>query len=219
MSKGWNLYNGQRSSPEEIGRDYITQDNLDSDGHFYGTVSYRPQTTDLSYFPSIPIGTCFLASDRSITGAYYNVNSREFLCLSQYGRWVSYEGTYQTTLQRYNSGFSANVLSLSSVKDDWNRLINMSFYLEATTYGTIEYAQYANYIPSRGDIITARMYNSLLDAVRRCGRRIGVPTSGLPSYVSSNQIISKYFIQEIGSFVDRCLITQRNNVNNEVLRR
>lgn len=219
VSKGWDLYSGQLGASQEIDSTYISKGSLDSQGYFYGTVSFSPRTTDMSYFPSIPIGTCYLASDRSITGAYYGVHSTEFLCLSQYGKWTTYEGIYQTTLQQYNYGFSANVLSLSTVKDDWNRLVNMSFYLEATTWGDIKYAQYANYIPRSGDIITASMYNGLLDAVRRCGRRIGVPTGGLPSYVSENQIIPKDFIQEIGSFVDRCLVTQRTDVNNSVLRR
>lgn len=219
VSKGWNLYDGSMGSSQQIGSDYISQSRLNSQGYFYGTVAFRPQTTDMSYFPSIPIGTCFLASNPSITGTYYNVHSTEFLCLSQYGRWVSYEGVYQTTLQQYNYGFSANVLSLSTVKDDWTRLVNMSFYLEATTWGDIKYAEYANYIPRSGDIITASMYNGLLDAVRRCCGRVGVATGGLPNYVSENQIISKDFIQDVGRVVDRCLVQQRHDVNEEVLRR
>lgn len=219
VSKGWNLYDGSMGSSQQVGRDYISVNDLDSSGYFYGTVSYYPQTTDMSYFPSIPIGTCFLASSSGLTGVDYSARSIEFLCMSKYGNWSVYDGTYRTTLHRYNSGFSANVLSLSTVKDDWTRLVNMSFYLEATTYGTIEYAQYANYIPRSGDIITASMYNGLLDAVTRCCNRVGMSTDRLPRYANSNEIISKYFIYDIGQTVDNCLMIQRMNVNDDVLRR
>lgn len=219
VSKGWNLYNGTMGSSLQIGRNYISKSDLDSSGYFYGTVTYYPQTTDMSYFPSIPIGTCYLASSSGITGTNYGARSKEFLCMSKYGNWSVYNGTYRTTLHKYNYGLSANVLSLSTVKDDWTRLVNMSFYLEATTYGTIAYAQYANYIPRSGDIITANMYNGLLDAVRRCCNRVGMSTNRLPNYASSNEIISKYFIYDIGQTVDSCLMIQRMNVNDSVLRR
>lgn len=211
VTKAWNLYTGEKDgSAVYVDSSTIGEDLLD-DGEFYGWLRFRPNPTNMSVFPAVPIGTCHLKYD----GKY----SSAFLCMSQYGKWVSYEGIYRTTLQQYNSGFSANVLSLSTVKDDWTRLVNMSFYLEATTWGDIKYAEYANYIPRSGDIITASMYNGLLDAVRRCCRRVGVTTGGLPSYVSENQIISKDFIQDVGRVVDRCLVTQRHDVNEEVLRR
>lgn len=218
ISKGWDLYDGSRRQSVRVGEDFISKSQLSSDGHYYGTVSFRLDRTDMSQFPSIPIGTCYLASDISLSGAYYNVKSSEFLCLSKYLDWSVYRGTYETTLQSYHSGYSANVLSLSSVKEDWNRLVNMSFYLEATTYGTIEYAQYANYIPRSGDIITADMYNGLLNAVRRCCNRVGMSTRGLPDYVSPNQIISNHFIYDIGVIIDDCLYFQRNDTNDRVLR-
>ncbi len=211
VTKAWNLYTGDKDRGSVyIDSSTIEEDSLD-DGEFYGWLRFRPNPTDMSVFPAVPIGTCHLRYD----GKY----SSAFLCMSQYGKWVSYEGIYQTTLQQHHNGFSANVLSLSTVKDDWTRLVNMSFYLEATTWGDIKYAEYANYIPRSGDIITASMYNGLLDAVRRCCRRVGVSSGGLPNYVSENQIIRKDFIKEIGRVVDRCLVTQRHDVNEEVLRR
>ena len=218
VTKGWDLTGRYRDDKYvRIAHDYIEEEHI-TNGEFYGTVSYNFNATDLSYFPSVPVGTCHLASGGGLYDNNYSIFSKEFLCMSKYNNWTVYRGTYATTLTRDNNGFNANVVNLDTVKQDWNRLVNMSFYLEATTYGDIKYSQYASYIPQSGDIITADMYNSLLSAVQRCCNRVGMSSSALPSSVSANQIISKYFISDIGVVVDRCLMAQRNNVNENVLR-
>lgn len=217
VTKGWNLYDGSRG-PYVYINELNFEENEITDGTWEGNVTFYPDKTDLSYFPSVPIGTCYLASGGGITHSSYNVFSKPFLCMSEYKNWSIYDGTYRTTLRKYNYGLSANVLSLSTVKDDWNRLVNMSFYLESTVYGTIKYTQYANYIPRSGDIITADMYNSLLDAVYRCCGQLNMPTDRLPGYVRSNEIISKYFIYKIGQVIDDCLFKQRQITNYAAIR-
>lgn len=218
VTKDWDLTGRYRNNKYVyIAHDYIEEEHI-TNGEFYGTVSYNFNATDLSYFPSVPAGTCHLASGGGLYDNNYSIFSKEFLCMSKYNSWTVYRRTYATTLTRDNNGFNANVVNLDTVKQDWNRLVNMSFYLEATTYGDIKYSQYASYIPQSGDIITADMYNSLLSAVQRCCNRVGMSSSDLPSFVSANQIISKYFISDIGVVVDRCLMAQRNNVNENVIR-
>ncbi|NMW84675.1 hypothetical protein HKO22_02815 [Peptoniphilus sp. AGMB00490] len=219
VTKAWDLYraDGTKTSRYVVqGHDYIREDQL-TDGTFYGTVSYSLSRTDLSYFPSVPIGTCHLASGGGLHGDNYNVFSKPFLCMSEYNNWTIYKGVYNTVLTRDDNGFNANVTQLSSVSEDWRRLVNMSFYLESTVYGTIEYTQYSDYIPRSEDIITANMYNSLLDSVARCCRRVGLGTDNLPYTVRKDEIISKYFIYDIGKVVDKCLYVQREKVNERVL--
>ena len=216
VTKTWDLYKGygKTGQYEFIGHDYIREDQV-SNGTFQGTVHYQFDQTDLSIFPSVPVGTCHLASGNSLHSNNYDVFSPAFLCMSEYGNWTRYTGTYYTTLQTVNNGFRANVASLSTVKEDWNRLVNMSFYLTATVYGDIAYSTYSSYIPKKGDIITAGMYNALLASVRSCCRELGVNMS-LPSHVSSNDIISKDFIYDIGKVVDKCLFIQRDRTNERV---
>lgn len=205
VTKAWNLYTGEKNSRfVHVATCNIREDLLD-DGMFQGWVVFYPNATDMSTFPAVPTGTCHLEYD----GKY----SRPFICMSQYAKWAYYAGTYSTTLKYNNGSLYAGVDYLSTVKQDWTRLVNMSFYLEATTWGDIKYAQYNRYIPQYGDIITADMYNSLLDDVARCCRRIDYPTNRLPSHVEKGQIIPKDFIYDIGNVIDGCLITQRNNVN------
>lgn len=214
VTKGWDLMGRYKNKKYE----YIKGDNIRpdqvSDGKFYGTATYEFNKTDLSYFPSVPVGTCYIASGNSgITYSEYSIYSKPFLCMSEYGQWVSYDRTYATTLKFSGGQMFAGVDYLSSVKRDWTRLVNMSFYLEATTYGDIKYSTYSEYIPRYGDVITADMYNALLSSVYNCCERVGVYTTYLPSRVSSNQIISKNFIRDIGLTIDECLVKQKRITN------
>ena len=214
VTKGWDLMGRYKNKKYE----YIKGDNIRpdqvSDGKFYGTATYEFNKTDLSYFPSVPVGTCYIASGNSgITYSEYSIYSKPFLCMSTYDQWISYDRTYATTLKFSGGQMFAGVDYLSSVKRDWTRLVNMSFYLEATTYGDIKYSTYSGYIPQYGDIITADMYNALLSSVYNCCERVGVYTGYLPSRVSSNQIISKNFIQDIGKTIDECLVKQKRTAN------
>lgn len=214
VTKGWDLMGRYKSKKYE----YIRGDNIRpdqvSDGKFYGTVTYEFNKTDLSYFPSVPVGTCYIASGNSgITYSDYSIFSKPFLCISENEQWISYEGTYATTLKFSGGQMFAGVDYLSSVKRDWTRLVNMSFYLEATTYGDIKYSTYSEYIPQYGDVITANMYNALLSSVYRCCERVGVYTTYLPSRVSPNQIIPKSFISDIGWTINECIRRQKQIAN------
>ena len=211
------LKNGRkREEGFKVGRYYVPESSV-RNGKFTGTVGFYPTPTDLSQFPSVPIGSCHLAHDRRYDGSYAHY-SKPFLCLSRYDNWKTYDGRYNTTMSIANNAYgnrviTANASELSSVYNDWIRLINMSFYLESTTYGTIAYTQYSHYIPQRGDIVTASMYNSLLEAVGRCASRVGIGYPRLPSDVSSGQIISRNFIHDIGMVIDACLQKQKEETN------
>ena len=219
VTKGWDLYSDNNYRPRyvHIASDYIRKDQV-SNGTFHGTVEYDFDATDLSHFPSVPVGTCHLASGGGISGATYEHFSKAFLCMSKYNNWSVYDSTYATTLKYSGGRTYAGVDYLSTVRDDWMRLVNMAFYLEATAYGTIKYAQYSNYIPKRGDVITAGMYNALIDSVNRCCRYVDFSYYDMPSYVSSGQIIPSNFIHKLGRAIDACLLHQRMRVNERVLR-
>lgn len=210
VTKAWNLYTGEKDSRYVYIDTCRIREDLLEDGEFYGRLLYYPKATDMSVFPNVPTGTCHLR---------YNGNySKAFICMSQYNNWSVYDGTYSTTL-KYDSGkMYAGVDYLSTVKSDWTRLVNMAFYLEATAYGTIKYAQYSDYIPRYGDVITAGMYNSLIESVDRCCRYLDFRYYDMPSYVSSGQIIPKNFIYKLGQAIDACLLHQRTRVNERVLR-
>ena len=217
VSKGWDLQTGRKREEGYVVRSYTIYESSLTNGKFQGRVEFYPTPTDLSQFPSVPIGSCHLAHDRRFDGSYAHY-SKPFLCLSRYDNWKTYNGMYSTTMSIANNAYgnrviTANARDLSSVYSDWIRLINMSFYLESTTYGTIAYTQYSNYIPRIGDIVTAQMYNSLLDAVTRCAGRIGVWQPSLPPKVSSGQIISRNFIHDIGMVIDACLQKQKDETN------
>ena len=205
VTKAWNLYTGEKNSRYvHLFTSVIHEEQLD-DGEFRGWLEFYPEKTDMSVFPAVPTGTCHLR--------YNGTYSRAFICMSQYAKWAYYGGIYSTTLKYNNGQLFAGVDYLSTVKQDWTRLVNMSFYLEATTWGDIKYAEYNRYIPQYGDVITANMYNGLLNDVARCCRRVGYPTDRLPSYVEKGQIIPKDFIYDIGNVVDGCLLMQRTIVN------
>lgn len=187
-------------------------------GMYEGTLIFRFEKTDLSYFPSVPAGTCHLASgSRGWLQSSYDVYSKEFMCLSEYRRWQKYEGTYYAELTHASNGYNVSATRLSTVSEDWKRVVNMAFYLEATAYGNIKYSTYRAYIPSGGEILTANMYNSLINAVRQSCERVGSSTYELPNYVESGDIISKYFLYSIGRTIDKGLIKQKQNANRRAI--
>lgn len=210
VTKAWNLYTGEKDTRYVYIGTCKIGEHLLEDGEFYGRLLYYPKATDMSVFPNVPTGTCHLR--------YNGHYSKEFICMSPYNNWSVYNGTYSTTLKYDNGRMYAGVDYLSTVREDWMRLVNMAFYLEATAYGTIKYAQYSNYIPRYGDVITAGMYNSLIESVDRCCRYLDFRYYDMPSYVSSGQIIPSNFIHKLGRAVDACLIHQRLRVNERVLR-
>lgn len=217
VSKGWDLERGGKKEEGHIVRSYYINEGSVKNGKFQGRVEFYPTPTDLSQFPSVPIGSCHLAHDRRFDGSYAHY-SEGFLCLSRYDNWKTYDGRYSTTMSIANNAYGNRVITakaseLSSVYNDWIRLINMSFYLESTTYKTINYTRYSSYIPRVGDIVTASMYNSLLEAVSRCASRVGVEYPRLPSNVGSGQIISRNFIHDIGMVIDACLQKQKDETN------
>lgn len=216
MTKAWNLFNGTMGDySKQLDRRTISPNQLQG-GYFEGYLDFYFDATDLSFFPSTPAGTCYLAAGYGYGGRHfreYDYLSKAFFCMSPYRNWSIYNGSYSTTLSTYNNAFVTNARELSSVYNDWIRLINMSFYLESTTYGTIKYTQYSSYIPQQGHIITAGMYNALLESVARCVERIGITANRLPTHVFSGEIISRNFIYDIGVVVDDCLQKQRDETN------
>lgn len=217
VTKGWDLTGRYRSEDYVyIAGDYIREDQL-TDGHFQGYVTYRFSETDLSRFPSVPVGTCHLASGGGLHGTGYRHFSKAFICMSKYNNWTTYNGTYSTNLKYSGGRMYAGVDYLSTVREDWMRLVNMSFYLDATAYGTIRYSQYSDYIPQYGDVITASMYNSLVRSVIQCCNKLNFNYYDMPSYVSSGDIIPSDFISKLGRVVDNCLANQRYNVNQSAI--
>lgn len=220
VTKAYDLYRSDGTKTDKhikLASSRIYESEL-RNGMYEGTLIFRFEKTDLSYFPSVPAGTCHLASGaRGWLQSSYDVYSKEFMCLSEYRRWQKYEGMYYAELTNATNGYNVSATRLSTVSEDWKRVVNMAFYLEATVHGNIKYSTYRAYIPSGGEILTANMYNSLIDAVRESCQRVGSSTYELPSYVSSGDIIPSHFLYVVGRTIDRGLIKQKNDANRRAI--
>lgn len=220
VTKAYDLYddNGRKTDKHiKLDSSRIYESDL-SNGYFDGTLTFSFSKTDLSYFPAVPAGTCHLASkDKGWLQSDYEVYSKEFMCISEYRNWTYYDGTYYAELTSAPNGYNVSATKLSTVREDWIRVVNMAFYLEATAYGHIKYSRYRAYIPQGNEIITADMYNSLIDAVRESCNRVGVSIYDIPNYVRSGDIISKYFLYSLGKQIDAGLMYQKHNANRRAL--
>lgn len=187
-----------------MGRGYInsiniSESDLNSSGQYYGTIS-----GSINHYPDslgdFPIGTFQLADSSNSGGirissnAYYAISP--FNYLDQY----RFNGTYLVDIVNGNVA-AANIQNLTRY---WTILVNYFFYLHATqAYYNGSY-NFSNYVPSRGEILTASMYNGLLDRANECKNALGVYSS-IPSYVRSGDIISRNFIYDLMSCVNDCI--------------
>lgn len=204
----------------------VREYDLDNSGWYYSTDTiytggsvYR---ADLTIFGHLPLGTVQLIGEWN-SNVGYAPSSRPFLCLSQYS-YTNYTGRYPATVQYsslYGGGYDWSdprvaVASFGSLKDEWTTLVNVFYYLEATTRHSLEYGKYSNYIPASGDIITAYMYNSLMESAESCANAVGVWTS-FPSRVESGQVIPSNFISRLGDIANACLEKQKSSSNSRAI--
>lgn len=129
------------------------------------------------------------------------------LCLNTY-IFSIYDryGGYPTSLESSPLGYSMVVTPIDTIYTEWKLLINIFYYLSSATEGALKMGRRADYIPQRGDVITADMYNGLLDIANSCWNglknRYGWDAYNLdiviPNRVYSGQIIPKDFIRSLG---------------------
>ena len=214
---------GSRSILHEV---YVSERDLDRSGWYYSTDTIYAggsvYKADLTVFGHLPLGTVQLIGEWN-SNVRYTPSSRPFLCLSQYS-YTNYTGRYPATIAystKYGGGYDWNdprvaVASFGSLSDEWTTLVNVFYYLEATTGGSLRYGKYSDYIPARGDIITAWMYNSLMASAESCARSVGIWTS-FPSRVESGQIIPSNFISKLGDIANACLEKQKSESNRRAI--
>lgn len=222
----------QQGEPYIIESLTVNADDIESDGwcnfvstlrtgrnDIYGRVIYE---SDLTKFGNLPLGTI------QVVGEYNNYigtkpASQPFLSINQYS-FTTYDGYYPATIQyqpKYGGGYNYNdprvaVANFRGLTEEWTTLVNLFYYLEATTYGKLKYSTYSNYIPSSGHIITASMYNSLMKSAESCARQCGVWTS-FPPQVESGQIIPRDFISKLGSIANACIEKQKDMSNQRAI--
>lgn len=149
------------------------------------------------------------------------------LSIGQYF-YRTYNGTYSTTIKPRTAGYSVAadslaVTPLSSVKLDWQLLINVFYYLSSTTQGALKMGSRADYIPRSGDVLTADMYNGLIDIARSCLNQIKYKYADgywlnpdLPNKVYSGQIIPKDFISVLGNAANEMVGFVQKQTNKNV---
>lgn len=146
-----------------------------------------------------------------------------FLCVGEYF-YRLYNGTFETSIKPITAGYSVAVTSLSTVKDDWQLLINTFYYLSSTTEGALKMGSRADYIPRSGDVLTADMYNGLIDIASSCLDQIkykyaagGDLNPDLPNKVHSGQIIPKDFINVLGNAANKMVAFVKKESNSRVI--
>lgn len=200
-----------------LGTTYIDKDDyeLKRDGKVRKTIRVS-KDIDLSIQGSLPLGTIEVAfrSDSCSKDLYY-------LSVSTY-YFREYKDKYRTTiLPNYGSsgliGFNTAVAQISTVRDDWNVLINLFFYIHSTAYNRLMPELFSKYKPKSGDIITADMYNELIRTAVDCAHKIGI-YGGEPNFVNSGDIIPKTFISDLGEIANRC-VNKQMEINKTVIDR
>lgn len=222
----------QQGEPYIIESFTVDADDIESDGwctfvstlrtgrnDIYGRAIYE---SDLTKFGNLPLGTVQVVGEYN---SYIGTKpaTQPFLSISQYG-FTTYNGYYPATIQyqpQYGGGYNYNdprvaVANFRGLTEEWTTLVNLFYYLEATTYGKLKYSTYSSYIPSSGHIITASMYNSLMESAESCARQCGVWTS-FPPRVESGQIIPRDFISKLGSIANSCIEKQKDMSNQRAI--
>ncbi len=120
-----------------------------------------------------------------------------------------YDGTYPTEITpSYNAtglyGFNVAVTKLSTVHDDWMTLVNLFCYLRSAVKGELDFSLFSSYIPKKGEVIQAWMYNALREAAIDCAYEVGIYTN-FRDRVSSGDTIPKDFIQTLGEVANACI--------------
>lgn len=152
----------------------------------------------------LPLGTIELNFESESYGykKYANVN---FLCVGDY-IYHTYKDSYPVNLQPVSFGYKIAVASIKPLRAQWQLLINVFYYLSSTTIGRLKFGSRADYIPREGDVLTADMYNGLIDIAKECLMAIKVKYGDSASYlnpyipnkVSKGDIIPKDFIYLLG---------------------
>ncbi len=196
---------------------YIDEDDYDLKN--YGTCTKRISVSkyvDLSIPYSLPLGTIAVKCE---SNSYYK--TYYYLSVGEYA-FSNYKGTYETTiLPNYGNsgliGFNTAVTKISTVSQDWTTLINLFYYLHSTAYGKLKPELFSRYVPQNGDIITAAMYNELIDTATNCAHKLGI-YGGEPHHVNSGDIIPYNFISSLGVIANRC-VRKQMELNKDVIDR
>ena len=195
---------------EFLGRIQITERDIDRE--YYYSYSY-PGRIDLREYDTLPLGTVALVGE-------YNSNAggapdTQFLSISRYN-FYDYRDRYYAQLE---SGMARDGMArvraaqIRNLTDDWNCLMNLFFYLEATGHGGFGYNSRSHFRPTSGLVITADMYNELIDMARSCANAVGVYTS-FPPYVRRGDIIPANFLSVLGDIANSCIAVQKSKSNN-----
>ena len=183
---------------EDMNTVYVNQSDLDSYGEYYGTISGSLRyNVDMSVFGAMPIGTYTLYHNdiQKIASQYYYAMSKE--------DFTVFSGTYPTQLIYGNRVTT----QLSDVTREWTKLVNIFFYIQgAMNYFNYKRTEYQSYIPTGSEVLTAWMYNSLIDSARDTCHDLGFyPGNIMPETVKSGEVISRYFISSLGEVANQCI--------------
>lgn len=152
----------------------------------------------------LPLGTIELNFESESYG-YKKQANVDFLCVGDY-IYYTYKDSYPVNLQPVSFGYKIAVASINPLREQWQLLINVFYYLSSTTIGRLKFGSRADYIPREGDLLTADMYNGLIDIANSCLAEIKYkygwsarnlnPT--IPEKVSKGDIILNDFIYSLG---------------------
>ncbi|MBU5669664.1 hypothetical protein KQI68_07395 [Peptoniphilus sp. MSJ-1] len=216
----------QTGNKDILEEHYVSESAVNDDGWAYLNTTFSAgdngvYSANLENFGELPLGTVQIIGEHN-----YNVgfapSSNPFLCISQH--WFSsYNRTYEATITYpYSQGrydYSSPRIAVASFRGltaEWNKLVNLAYYLEATTKDSLNRSKYSNYIPRSGDFVTADMYNSLLDSIESCARSIGI-YDRMPRRVSSGDIIPSNFISKLGDIINKCTEDQKMVKNSNAI--
>lgn len=159
------------------------------------------------------------------------IGNADIFCIDEY-HYEYYDKQYEAEIAPIISGYSMTITNslqapLFSVRRDWQLLINVFYYLSSTTIGQLKFGRRADYIPRKGDVLTADMYNGLIDIANSCLAEIKYkygwsardlnPT--IPDKVSKGDIISKYFIFHLGKAANAMSKFIQKQVNDNLIGR
>lgn len=173
----------------------------------------------------LPLGTVELKFSQNPNRDDW-IGNADILCIGTYF-YQYYGGQYSATLSPITAGYSVPVATFVTVRRDWQLLINVFYYLSSTTVGALKFGSRADYIPRKDDLLTADMYNGLLDIANSCLAEIKYkygwsarnlnPT--IPDKVSRGDIISRYFIFHLGKAANQMGEFIQKQVNDNLIGR
>lgn len=159
------------------------------------------------------------------------IGNADIFCIERY-HYEYYDKQYEARIAPITSGYSTTITKslqtpLFTVRRDWQLLINVFYYLSSTTIGHLKFGRRADYIPREGEVLTADMYNGLIDIANSCLAEIKYkygwsarnlnPT--IPDKVSKGDIISRYFIYHLGQAANEMGKFIQKQVNDNLIGR